>query len=66
MTVTIVNLQVCTVCKRYSLVLDIFISYLLSSGTIAVLQMRLREMKGLEQGHSLTSGETELRVPWQN
>ena len=28
--------------------------------------MRLREMKGLEQGHSLTSGETEMRVPWQN
>lgn len=29
-------------------------------------RMRLREMQGLEQGHSLTSGETELRVPWQN
>ena len=29
-------------------------------------RMRLREMKGLEQGHSLTSEETELRVPWQN
>lgn len=47
MTVTIVNLQVCTVCKRYSLILDIFISHLLSPGTIAVLQMRLREVKKL-------------------
>ena len=27
---------------------------------------RLRELKGLEQGHLLTGGETELKVPWQN
>ena len=29
-------------------------------------RMRLRELKGLEQGHLLTGGETEMKVLWQN